>query len=73
VFLAILNALEGSKMNERVIRIVEEKKSRGILFQIAETQYEFGRHYVLVINGEQGFHSTDLERVQNYMNRMIID
>lgn len=43
-----------------------------MLFQIAETSYEFGQHYVLIINGEPGFHATDLERVQNYMNRIIM-
>lgn len=58
---------------EEITRIVEEKESRGILFQIAETKYEFGRHYMLIINGMQGFHSTELERVQNYMKKMDID
>ena len=58
-------------MNEKIIRIVEEKSYRGIVFQIAETFYEFGRHFVLVINGEPGFHSTDYERVQRYMNSLI--
>jgi hypothetical protein len=59
-------------MKEKIIRMIEEKKAGGMLFQIAETSYEFGQHYVLIINGEPGFHATDLERVQNYMNRIIM-
>lgn len=58
-------------MREEIIRVVEEQVSRGIKFQIVETRYEFGTHYVLVVNGEPGFHSTDLERVQKYMQSWI--
>ena len=52
---------------EKIIRIVEEEYVSGVCFQVAETEYEFGRHYIMLMNGEPGFHSTDLERVQNYM------
>ena len=58
-------------MAEKIIRIVEEKESHGLKFQIVETQYEFGTHFVLKINGEPGFHATDLERVEKYMNSFI--
>jgi len=54
-------------MKEEIIRIVEEKEGHGVVFQIVETRYEFGRHYVLFMNGHPGFHSMDLERVQDYM------
>lgn len=55
-------------MAEDIIRIIEEHTVNGIIFQIAETRYEFGRHYVLISNGIPGFHSTDLDRVQDYMH-----
>ncbi len=58
-------------MKEEIIRIVEEYRVRGILVQIAETKYEFGRHYVMITNGMPGFHSTDLERVRKYARSMI--
>ena len=58
-------------MGEQIVRVIREQESRGMLFQILETRYEFGTHYVLAINGMQGFHSTDLERVEKYMNSMI--
>ena len=55
-------------MREKIIRVIEEKRMKnGILCQIVETQYEYGTHYVLLTNGEPGFHSTDLERVRKYM------
>lgn len=54
-------------MNEKIIRIVEEERSHGITCTIAETMYEFGRHYVLFVNGEPGYHSIDYERVHDYM------
>lgn len=54
-------------MNEKIIRVIEEKQAHGTTCTIVETLYEFGRHYVLLVNGEPGFHSTDLERVQKYM------
>ncbi len=55
-------------MNEEIIRVVEEKEANGVTFSIVETRYEFGRHFVLLMNGVPDFHSVDLERVQNYMN-----
>ncbi len=58
-------------MREEIIRVIEEHNVGGTLFQIVETKYEYGSHYVLLMNGESGFHSTDIERVQKYMNSMI--
>ena len=58
-------------MRERVLRVVERKTTNGIVAEIVETTYEFGTHYVLIINGHPGFHSVDLDRVENYMNDMI--
>ena len=55
-------------MSERIIRVIEEKQAHGITYSIVETEYEYGRHYVLLLNGRPDFHSTDLEKVQNYMN-----
>lgn len=55
-------------MREEIIRVIDEKRVHGMLFQVVETKYEFGRHYVFMINGQPGFNSTDLERVENYMN-----
>ena len=58
---------KGNHMSERIIRIVEQATSHGMTFTIAETLYEYGRHYVFYIDGQPDFHSTDLERVKNYM------
>lgn len=58
-------------MNEKIIRVVDEHDNNGILFQVVETQYEFGRHFVFLMNGEPGFHSTDCERVLKYMNGIV--
>ena len=58
-------------MEEKIIRVVEEQRAHGIICTIVETAYEFGRHFVLMVNGKPGFHSTDLERVQNYMKSWL--
>ena len=58
-------------MEEKIIRVVEEHQVRGMTYSIVETCYEFGRHYVLLLNGERGFHATDLERVQKHMKSMM--
>ena len=50
-------------MRERIIRVVERKSSNEIVAEIVETAYEFGTHFVLVLNGHPGFHSVDYERV----------
>ena len=52
---------------EEIVRVVEEQRIGRFMFQIVESKYEFGTHYVLVTDGEPGFHSIDLERVQNYL------
>lgn len=52
---------------EKIIRIIEERRAHGILFQLVETQYEFGYHYVCFINGMPDYHSVDLEKVREYM------
>ena len=57
-------------MQEEIIRVVDECRANGVHFQIVETKYEFGRHYVIMLNGVPGFHNTDLERVQDYMRNM---
>lgn len=54
-------------MKEKIIRVVEAVEVKGLSMEIVETEYEFGRHYVFVVNGMPGFHSLDLERVRNYM------
>ena len=59
--------MKGKDMTERIIKVIEEHHANGMTYSIVETLYEFGRHYVLLINGEPGFHSTDLNRVQRYM------
>lgn len=58
---------------ERIINILMEKRAHGMLFQIAEAAYEYGIHYVLIINGIHGFHSTDYDRVKAYMNSIIYE
>ena len=59
-------------MSERIIRVIEEHHTvNGLTFSIVETQYMFGQHYVLLVNDKPGFHSTDLERVQNYMRSLL--
>ena len=40
---------------------------------IIQKRNSLGTHYVLVINGNPGFHSVDLDRVQNYMNEFIVE
>ena len=57
----------GTDMNEKIIRVVEEHQAHGLTYTIVETMYEYGQHFVLLVDGEPGFHSTDLERVQKYM------
>ena len=52
---------------EKIIRVIERKRICEVDFAIVETKYEFATHYVLYTGGLPGFHSTDLERVQNYM------
>ena len=62
---------KGDNMKEKIIRVITEKNVNGVLFQIAKSQYEFGTHYVLVMNGEPGCHSTDLERVEKYLASIV--
>ena len=52
-------------------KVIEEKSAKGLLFQVVEESYEFGTHYVFYVNGEPGFHSTDLDRVVKYMNSWV--
>lgn len=54
-------------MAENIIKIIEQQQAHGMTYMIAETAYEFGTHYVLFVNGQPGFHSTELERVRKYM------
>lgn len=58
-------------MAERIIRIIDRKVAHGIVAEIAETEYEFGRHYVLILNGRPGFHSVDYDRVEKYLNSIL--
>ena len=58
-------------MPEEIIAIIDRRQAHGLEFTIAETKYEYGTHYVLFVNGQPGFHSIDLERVQRYMERWI--
>ena len=55
-------------MKEEIIKVVEEKTIGSMTVQIVETKYGYGTHYVLVVNGKPGFHSIDLDRVEDYMN-----
>ena len=54
-------------MNEEMICIIEKVHAYGLTYTIVEKLYEFGEHYVLLVNGERGFHSTDLKLVQKYI------
>ncbi len=58
-------------MREEIVRVVDEYRVRNIVVQIVETKYEYGRHYLMLTNGEPGFHSTDLERVQRYVKSCL--
>lgn len=58
-------------MNEKIIRIIENRTAYGMTFTIAETLYEYGRHYVFFIDGHPGFHTTDLERIREYMRSYL--
>lgn len=53
------------------VSIIEEYNKNGICLQVAETRYEFGRHYVVLMNGEPGFHSTDLDRTLKYLRSTV--
>lgn len=55
-------------MNGKVIK--EAQAHNGMLVQIVMTD-ECGGRYHLVIDGEPGFHSLELERVENYMNKIL--
>ena len=65
-----VNGKKGPTM-EKIIRVVQEKSGHGITIKIVETDYEFGTHFVMLLNGKPGFHSTDLERVERYMNDIL--
>ena len=58
-------------MREEIVKIIDEYRVRGIVVQVVETKYEFGRHYIMLTNGEPGFHSIDLERVRSYAKRCL--
>lgn len=59
-------------MREEIVKIIDEYRVRGIVVQVVETKYEFGRHYIMLTNGEPGFHSIDLERVRRYAKRCLL-
>ena len=52
---------------EKIKQIIEEHMAHGLKFTIAETYYEFGTHYMLLVNGMPSYHSVDLDKVQEYM------
>ena len=52
---------------EKIKQIIEEHMAHGLKFTIAETYYEFGTHYMLLVNGMSSYHSVDLDKVQEYM------
>lgn len=55
-------------MNGTVIR--EERLPNGMLIQIVKTD-ECGGKYYMVTDGEPGFHSLDLERVEAYVDSIF--
>ena len=55
-------------MNGTVIR--EERLPNGMVIQIIKTN-ECGGRYYMVTDGEFGFHSLDLERVENYVDSIV--
>ena len=52
------------------IVIKEGHTKNGMLLQIVKTN-ECGGRFYLYIDGEPGFHSLDLERVEKYMNSVL--
>lgn len=56
---------------ERILNLIREERVGGMVYQIVETAYEYGRHYVLVINGRPGFHSVDYDRVEAHLNSIL--
>lgn len=57
-------------MNGIVIR--EERLPNGMVIQIVKTN-ECGGRYYMVTDGEPGFHSLDLERVEKYVDSLLRD
>lgn len=59
------------EINQCDAKVIKEAYAHnGMLVQIIMTS-EFGGRYYLVIDGEPGFHSLELERVENYMNEIL--
>ena len=50
--------------------IREEILPNGMVIQIVKTN-ECGGRYYMVTDGEPGFHSLDLERVEKYVNSIM--
>ncbi len=48
----------------------EEHLPNGMVIQIIKTN-ECGGRYYMVTDGELGFHSGDLERVENYVDSIV--
>ena len=57
---------------EKIKEILYENIIKGYHLIIAETYYEFGTHYVLFVDSEPGFHSTDYDKVFKYMKSMFL-
>lgn len=52
-------------MKKEAIRVIKEKQVRGALLQVLEANQEFGRYYILVINGEPRVRSVDLDMLNS--------
>ena len=53
---------------EKIVRVIETRSlPNGMEIKVVESIGDFGKHFLLLIDGEPGFHSTDLERVLRYM------
>ena len=50
--------------------IREENLPNGLNIKIIKTN-EYGGRYYMVTNGEPGFHSLDLERVEKYVDSIV--
>ena len=56
---------------EKIKEILYENTIKRFHLIIAETYYDFGTHYVLIVDSEPCFHSTDYDTVFKHMKSMF--
>ena len=55
-------------MGLQIKRVIEDMHNNGVHFQLVEIS---GGSYMILMNGQPGFHASDLDRVRDYMHSMV--